>query len=549
MAAIASSALATQRAVAAEFLSYFLPTPIYDKLESGVWGAAGVVPREQHNGLEDFTMANFAYWDGKIIKGPDGKYHLFGSRWAQSGGHAGYPNSVCIHAVSDSVTGPYADKGLCYPTNQGGKGHNVTAIAMHDGRYAILVSDTRPGDLFIASSLDGPWVYQGRVQIDTNGFTTTRLTDNMSIMLRPDGRYMIVPLGGFVMISDSGIMGPYKVVTNNIFPQNVTGYRSATREDPVVWYSGCQYHVVVDDYADRKGMHLTSPDGITWTYKDLAYDPTSDFVRYTDGSVNHWYKLERMGVLLEGEHVTHFTFAAIDVDKTLDLGNDQHGSKIIVVPFDGARFDAETGRPGCASTGTGGAAGAGGSTSTSGGKASFGGTTSGGATSGGTTSGGTTSGGTTSGGASLGGSSVSGGSSGSGGARGGAAGSVNGSGGSLMGQSGAGSGGSLSSGGVASAGQGSAAETGGAAFGGTGFGGSGATLGGSFVNGGATFGSGGASASGTAGSDGRNQSSGCTCKQASVGSNSSAPGLAVLALAAIGRRARRRRHVPMGRSR
>jgi MYXO-CTERM domain-containing protein len=331
-------------------------------------------------------MSKWAYWDGKIIKGPDGKYHLFGSRWDQAGGHAGYPNSVAIHAVSDAVLGPYVDQGICYPDNQGGKGHNVTAIAMSDGRYGIVVSDTRPGDLFIASSLEGPWAFQGHIPIDSNGHTTTRLTDNMSIMQRPDGRYMIVPLGGFVMISDTGITGPYKVVTDNIFPQNVAGYPSATREDPVVWFSGGQYHVLVDDYHDRKAMHLTSPDGITWKYKDLAYDPTTDMIRYTDGTVNHWFKLERVGVYMENGHVAYFTFAAIDVDKTLDLGNDKHGSKIIVVPFDGVKFDAETGIDGGAggTTGTGGATALGGATATGGTTAMGGATATGGVKTGGT---------------------------------------------------------------------------------------------------------------------------------------------------------------------
>jgi len=36
----------------------------------------------------------------------------------------------------------------------------------------------------------------------------------------------------------------------------------------------------------------------------LAYDPTSDFVRYTDGTVNHWYKMERAGVVMESGHVS-----------------------------------------------------------------------------------------------------------------------------------------------------------------------------------------------------------------------------------------------------
>jgi hypothetical protein len=102
------------------------------------------------------------------------------------------------------------------------------------------------------------------------------------------------------------------------------------------------YHIVVNCWSERKAFHLTSPDGIgNWTNRGLAYDPTADFVRYTDGTVNHWDKMERPGVVLVNGHVAAFTFAVIDVPKDQELGNDIHGSKVIVVPFDGVAFDRD----------------------------------------------------------------------------------------------------------------------------------------------------------------------------------------------------------------
>jgi hypothetical protein len=73
----------------------------------------------------------------------------------------------------------------------------------------------------------------------------------------------------------------------------------------------------------------------------VAYDPATNFVRYKDGTVNHWEKLERPGVSLEKGHPAYFTSAALDVPKEQERGNDNHGSKILVVPFDGVRFDRE----------------------------------------------------------------------------------------------------------------------------------------------------------------------------------------------------------------
>jgi hypothetical protein len=148
-------------AAAKTLIDYFLPTPIEAPLQSNVWGAAAVGPRDIDNGLEDPTIKQWCYWDGKIIKGHDGKYHMFASRWDQSKGHVGWGGSVAVHAVSDNPIGPYVDKGLLWPDNEGGKGHNVTALELPDGTCAVLVSTTRPGDLFTSSSLDGPWTYKG----------------------------------------------------------------------------------------------------------------------------------------------------------------------------------------------------------------------------------------------------------------------------------------------------------------------------------------------------------------------------------------------------
>jgi hypothetical protein len=45
---------------------------------------------------------------------------------------------------------------------------------------------------------------------------------------------------------------------------------------------------------------------------------------------------EDSGVLIEDGHVTALALAVINVPKEDEKGNDSHGSKIIVIPFDGA---------------------------------------------------------------------------------------------------------------------------------------------------------------------------------------------------------------------
>ncbi len=224
-------------AQARTFIDYFLPTPSQGALSGDAWGAPNVLPRDPNNGLEDKTIMQYGYWDGQIVKAADGKYHMFASRWSESRGHGGWFGSVAVHAVSDSLMGPYVDKGLCWPNDTGGRGHNVTALTLPDGRY---------------------------------------------------------------------------------------------------------YHILVNSWSTRMSYHLTSVDGIKdWTHRGVAYDPRTSMVRYPDGTVNHWNKLERPGIYVENGHVAAVTLAAIDVEKEQDQGGDGHGSKVIVVPFDGAALDRD----------------------------------------------------------------------------------------------------------------------------------------------------------------------------------------------------------------
>ncbi len=323
------------------FIDYFQPIPILGGLSKELWGAQNVGPRDPQNGLEDVTMQQWDYWDGKILKAPDGKYHLFASRWEQARGHRGWGGSKAVHAVSDRLTGPYVDKGLCWPDDQGGKGHNVTALQLPDGRYAIVISETRPGAVFVSDSLDGPWKLLGNLTVE--GDPKWRASNEI-ILARPDGRFEMLGRGGVVRISDRDVLGPYVVQGPGIYPgvEGLPKHDLGHYEDPVLWYGGGLYHVVVNNWSDRKAYHLTSPDGIAgWTFRGLAYDPTVDFIRYTDGTINRWTKLERPGVYIENGHVAAVTFAAIDVQKEQENGNDGHGSKVIVVPFDGEALDRD----------------------------------------------------------------------------------------------------------------------------------------------------------------------------------------------------------------
>ena len=341
-----------------QFMDCFLPMPIVEGLTEDCWGADLVGARDQGNGLEDRDLSDYSYWDGAILKDHEsGKYYMFASRWNQAGGHwgqdgiSGWQGSQAVYAVSDSLYGPYEDMGPIWPDWCEGAGHNVFAFEISESdplyaegyKYAISVSDTgmhgdiANGTIHISQSLDGPWELidngnGGKLKAEGgSGFSLS----NVSIMVRPDGRYEATNRNGDIAIADS-LEGTWEVQSNGLWWQ-VEGMPNTNVEDPVIWYSDGLYHIVANKWDAKEAYYLTSEDGVTdWVrHSGIAYTPKQNFLTYEDGTENNWTKLERPNVYIEDGTIKAVTFAVIDVEKEQDFGNDSHGSKIIVVPFDG----------------------------------------------------------------------------------------------------------------------------------------------------------------------------------------------------------------------
>ncbi len=375
---------AVSTAQAKPFMDYIKPRPITcASLSSETWGVDGVLPRDLCNGIESARGAGvppeYYYWDAQILKAQDGKYHMFMSTWSGANGfNPGWLDSDAYHAVSDGgVLGPYQRQDFVYDNGGSHKGHNVSALELPDGDYAVIVSETVPFTIYRSSSLDGPWT-SCSPQIDV-------ASSNVSLFPRHDGRFQVVERYGAIAIADT-LCGRYvkqqptcSYPTDNgdtIYPtrDSIPGVPNPTfewQEDPHIWRSGGTYHVIYSGSGDRVGWHVYSADGINdWQDNGYAWSPR-DYERifcFEDGTCNQWYKMERPGVVLEGGHPTHLTWAVADVDKDNQIpGNSNHGSKIIVIPFDGVAFDADFGdgttvepEPGTGGAGGAGSGGAGG---------------------------------------------------------------------------------------------------------------------------------------------------------------------------------------------
>jgi MYXO-CTERM domain-containing protein len=362
------------------FMDYIKPMPPIAALSSATWGVAGVLPRDLSNGIESAKGAgvhpDYYYWDGQIIKAKDGKFHMFLSTFSgDTNFGTGWLNSDAYHAISQTnVLGPYQRQDFIYSNNGSHKGHNVTALELPDGSYAVVVSETVPFTIYKSSSLDGPWTAcQPTSQIGAS---------NISLIPRHDGKYQIVERNGTIAISDT-LCGTYaKQTPTCAYTQNdknaqgnpVVGSIYAKRtsipnvpnpgyiwqEDPHIWRSGGMYHVIYSGSGDRVGWHVYSADGISWKDNGYAWSPREYqkiFCYEGTTTCNQWYKMERPGVVLQDGHPTHLTWAVADVDKDNQvLPGTNHGTKIIVVPFDGVAFDNDFGVPGSGGSGTGGSA-------------------------------------------------------------------------------------------------------------------------------------------------------------------------------------------------
>jgi hypothetical protein len=228
-----------------------------------------------------------------------------------------WPRSVVAHAVADKSTGPYKVKDTLGP------GHNPELFRLKDGRYVVYVM----GGYYIGDSLDGPW-QRKKFEFNPRDRRIIEGLSNLTFSKREDGSFLMVCRGGGVWFSRNGIT-PYNQVTDRRVYPPVEG----RFEDPVVWRTNVQYHLIVNDWLGRIAYYLRSKDGINWKVEPgEAYLP--GIARYEDGTVVDWFKYERIKVLQdEYGRATQAHFAVIDVLKRSDKGSDNHSSKHICIPL------------------------------------------------------------------------------------------------------------------------------------------------------------------------------------------------------------------------
>ena len=277
-----------------------------------------------------FKTEGYFNWGASILKGEDGQYHLFYSRWKKEYGFTGWlTHSEVAHATSSSPAGPWEFKetalegrgeghwdaitahnpkikyfeGKYYlyyiSTNMGGKAvsEEVLIETAHTGyshpNWKILRPNQRTG-VAVSNSINGPWQRMDQALIEPSGPITT-LTVNPAIDRGKDGKYYLIVKGDkpnetrfirnqAIAVSDSPI-GPFRMQEKPVIDYLDT-------EDVSVWYDQSRDRFYGVFHAHEYIGMITSPDGFNWK-KANEYILMSKKVQKDDGSVIEPDRLER----------------------------------------------------------------------------------------------------------------------------------------------------------------------------------------------------------------------------------------------------------------
>lgn len=316
-----------------------------------------------------FSDPDFNIWCGSAVKGDDGKYHMFYSRWPRKLGHKAWvTHSEVAHAVADSPFGPWRHHDVALPARgaeywDGSCTHNPTVLRIGSKYYLYYMGNFGDGvvrqplnwthrnhqriGVAIADSPNGPWQRSDRPLLDVSGdkdAPDSLVVTNPSVCVRPDGGILMIykavgqkralPFGGpvvhLVATSDHPA-GPFKKRDGEVFGAKDVMFAA---EDPFIWYGGDRYWAVVKDNDGnftKKGYSLAlweSADGFAWRLSKHPLVTTPEVV-WADGGKQKLSALERPQVLFDNNRPIALFCAAAD-------GAERDGSFNVQIPLNPA---------------------------------------------------------------------------------------------------------------------------------------------------------------------------------------------------------------------
>lgn len=297
-----------------------------------------------------FSDSLYNIWCGSVVKGENGKFYMFYSRWLRADGHfAWVPNSEIALAKADKPEGPYthvkvvlerrgaqfwdgicthnpaviAHKGKYYLYYMGttGKSKVNMPASMQDDHWWEYRNNQRIG-VAVSSNLEGEWKRFDKPVLDVSADSTAfdaLMVSNPAITVDQKGKVVLVYKqvakktgtirGGkvrFGVAFSKSMLGPFKKHLDPIF-QSKQKYSEniwMMAEDPFLWNSNGKIYAIVTDvigaFTDKQAALalLSTNDGINWqpTINPKVVPHRLDFF---DGSKAD-DKLERPWIYFDG---------------------------------------------------------------------------------------------------------------------------------------------------------------------------------------------------------------------------------------------------------
>lgn len=309
-----------------------------------------------------FRMKDYWVWCGSVIKGEDGRFHMFASRWPKYlPMHPGWiVASEIVRAVSETPEGPYEFQEIVLPARgaeywDGRMTHNPH-ITKHGDTYILFYTgsthpflDVKEGEEYgvkdprcivgrsnkrigiaISKSIFGPWQRFDEPIMPTRPEKfDSFLTSNPAPCINDDGSVLLIykarayksrpysdELHGKMTIAVAHadhFLGKYQVTAEHtVFPSV-----KIHLEDPFIWKSERGYEMIAKDMDGNicgekyGGIYAYSDSGVDWQIHE-GTKSYSRKIKWDDGSEQVMGNLERPFILFQEGEPTHMFFATAD---------------------------------------------------------------------------------------------------------------------------------------------------------------------------------------------------------------------------------------------
>lgn len=293
-----------------------------------------------------FKMKDYWIWCGSVIKGEDGRYHMFASRWTKTISFTPHwvTNSEVVRAVSDKPEGPYVFQEVVLPPRgeqywDGKMTHNPTIHKSGDTYLLFYTGTTYHGDmpskehpaaeedplesyahrherigLATSKSVYGPWKRLDKPVLDVRpGKWDSLLVSNAAPIVLKDGKIYLFYKGVSKMRHHAISVAvaesydkPFIRIADEPFDLGVDA------EDPTIWYENGKYHALMLDtgkkFSAKEIYYCESDDLLHWKAEP---NPTAIFknILWEDGKYRKMTNTERPQILVQNGIATHVFFA------------------------------------------------------------------------------------------------------------------------------------------------------------------------------------------------------------------------------------------------